>query len=110
MPHPRYDNALERRLLFLERVCVGVIADIVVLTGGTQTDEGYLSSGCAIRQIPNAITIRLACIASTKACLGPKRSPARCCSSRITLDSFDKWAMKNGPAFKANGQVFTHAL
>jgi len=23
---------------------------------------------------------------------------------------FDKWAMKNGLAFKANGQVFTHAL
>jgi len=87
MPHPRYDNALERRLLFLERACVGVTADIVVLTGGTQADEGYVSSGCAIRQIPNAVTMRLAGIACTKACLGPKRSPARCFSSTTTPDS-----------------------
>jgi len=110
MPHSRYDNALERRLLFLERACVGVTADIVVLTGGTQADEGYMSSGCAIRQIPQCGYDETCWYRVHK---GVPRAE-EIASALLQLNNnprlFDKWAMKNGLAFKANGQVFSHAL
>lgn len=109
MPHPRYDNALERRLLFLERACVGVTADIVVLTGGMQTDEGY------VQRLRDPTNSECGYDETWLYCVHEGVSRAEeIASALLQLKNnprlFDKWAMKSGLAFKANGQVFTHAL
>ena len=144
-PHPHYDNALQRRFRLLERACAGVIAEngfdtgsdavclsdgrsrgkthlrrIVALTGGTQTDEGYIVDIGKTRFLVRDRYVRRLRDSTNPEC-GYDETCFYCvhkdmpraeeiASVLLQLKNnpalFDKWAMKNGLAFKANGQVF----
>ena len=97
---------------------------IVALSGATQTDEGYiLDVGKTIFCVRDRYVLRLR--DSTNPQCGYDETCFYCvhkgmpseeeiASALLQLKNnprlFDKWAMKNGLAFKANGQVFTHGL
>ena len=97
---------------------------IVALSGATQTDEGYiLDVGKTRFYVCDRYVRRLR--DSTNPQYGYDETCFYCvhkgmpseeeiASALLQLKNnprlFDKWAMKNGLAFKANGQVFTHGL
>jgi len=147
-PRPHYDNALQRRFRILERAYAGGIAEngldpssgevclsdgrsraktylhrIVALTGGTQTDEGYiLDVGKTRFHVRDGYVRRLRDSTNPKcrydetcfSCVHKVMPRAEeIASALLQLKNnprlFDQWARQNGRAFKADGQVFTGA-
>ncbi len=147
-PGRHYDNALEWRFRILERACAGVIAEngfdmgsdgvclsggrsrakiylrrIVALTGGTQTDNGYvLDVGETRFRVRDRYIRRLRDSTNPECgyeetCFYPvhKGMPREEEIATVLLQLknnpalFDKWAVQNGLAFKADGQVFSRA-
>jgi len=96
---------------------------IVALTGATQTGNGYvLDVGTTRFHVRDRYVRRLRDItdpecAYEETCFYPVHKgmpkPEEIATALLQLTNnpalFDKWAVQNGLAFKADGQVFTHA-
>ncbi len=147
-PHPHYDNVLRGRFRILERAYAGVIAEngfdrdsdetcpsggrcraktylrrVVALTGGTQTDDGYiLDVGKTrfhvrdryVRRLRDAINPECeydeTCFYSVQRRMAREEEIATVLLQLKNNPAlFDKWAIRDGAAFKADGQVFTRA-
>lgn len=147
-PYPHRGNASRRRFRILERACPRVSAEegfhagshetglsdrslraktylsrIVALTGGTQTDAGYLLDVGKTRFYVRDRYVRRLRDATNPGC-GYDETCFYClnramprveetASVLLQLKNnpglFDKWARQNGLAFKADGEVFTRA-
>ena len=124
VPH-HHDSALDQRFLILERAFAGVIPEngVAALTGATQTDNRYvLDVGETRFHVRDRYVRRLrdptspecgydqTCFYSMHKGMPEEEEIATVLLQLKNNPAlFDKWAMQNGLAFKADGRVFTPA-